>query len=202
MPLTITLDRRDAFTVADRKAQFDAAESVKALFARMSSVVGRIASLRGQAADSEAKLPATDPLRADLSRFSDRANALRTLVVATKEGGAITGEMRLREDADDIYGSITSTDGAPTSYAVARVGVIDRELTDVEKSFATLTGGDLQTLNERLKAKSLAPLTVADAAPSTDAVADGGRLKTLFSGLVGTRFTTTATATATEAVDR
>jgi photosystem II stability/assembly factor-like uncharacterized protein len=202
MPLVVGLDRRETFTLADRKAQFDAAESVKVLFARMTSLVGNIASLREQAAASEAKLPAGDPMRADLAKFSDRANDLRRLVVATTEGGAITGEMRLREDADDVYGAITGTDGPPTSYAIARVAVIDRELADVEKSFGTLTSVDLPALNGKLKDKSLAPLVVSDAPlPAKEDVARGGDLRALLSGLVGTRSTAKYTTKA-QADDR
>jgi photosystem II stability/assembly factor-like uncharacterized protein len=197
MPLVVGLDRRDTFTLADRKAQFDAAESVKALFARMSTLVGNIASLRDGAASDEAKLPAGDPVRVDLAKFSDRANALRTLVVATTEGGAITGEMRLREDADDVYGAITGNDGPPTSNALARVGAIDRELADVEKSFGKLTSVDLPALNTELKAKSLAPLAIADTpVQATADVARGGALKALFAGLVGTHSTATYSTTA------
>ena len=190
MPLVVGLDRRATFTVADRTAQFTQANRVKALFARMSVLVGRIAALRSQAAEAGAKLAPADPLRAQLAGFSDRADTLRKLVVATTEGGAITGEQRLREDAADVYGAIMATEAAPPPNAVARVGVLDRELADVEKRFTALTGGELRNLNDKLKAKSLPPLTVpsavADAGTAVDA--GDGTAKTLFEGMLGSRF--------------
>jgi len=204
-PLVIGLDRRATYTLADRKAQFDAAERVKDLFSRMTTLVGEIAAIRGQAAGIGAKLTPDDPLRAQLVAISDKADTLRKLVVATKEGGAITGEERLREKADDVYGAITSTEGAPTAYAVARIGALDHELSDVEKSFTTLTTTDLPSLNEKLKAKSLPPIAVADAVPSLAdvTVARGGPIQALFGGLVGARFTgSTAALTGTAADER
>jgi photosystem II stability/assembly factor-like uncharacterized protein len=188
MPLTVGLDRRAAFSVADREAQFDAANRIKALFARMTKLVAQIVTLRGQAAALGEKLPPADPLRPQLAQFSDRADDLRKRVVATHEGGAITGELRLREWTDDVYGEIMSTEGAPTNYAIARIAVLDRELGEVETTFATLTSTDLPALNEKLKAKSLAPLTVAAAVMPEESVARGGLAKALFAGTVGSRF--------------
>ena len=190
MPLNVVLDRRATYSLADRKAQFDQANRVKGLFGRMTVLVGRITGLQAAAAATGEKLPAGDPLRMKLAQFSDKADVLRKLVVATTEGGAITGEQRLREDTADVYGAIMATEGAPTPSAVARVGVLDRELADVEKKFAVLTGGDLQTLNQQLKAKSLPPLTVASIALDATTPLDGGdgAVRTLFRGLLGSRF--------------
>lgn len=190
MPLTVGLDRRATYTIADRKAQFAQANRVKGLFARMSVLVGRIVALQSQAGQVGAKLAPTDPLRAQLAGFSDHADTLRKLVVATTEGGAITGEQRLREDTADVYGAIMATEGAPTPYAVARVGVLDRELADVEKRFGTLTGSELRNLNDKLKAKSLPPLTVPSAVADTGNPIDGGdgAAKALFQGLLGAHF--------------
>jgi hypothetical protein len=97
-----------------------------------------------------------------------------------------------------------STEGAPTASAVARVAVLDRELGDVEKSFDALTASDLPALNEKLKAKSLAPLTIADATDPPDAeAARGGPVDALFAGTVGSRHRGTLSAAhARESDDR
>jgi hypothetical protein len=186
LPLTVGLDRRAAYTVADRTAQFDEANRVKVLFGRMSVLVGSIAQLRGEAAAYSAHLAPADPLRADLAHFSDQANALRKEVVATTEGGAITGEQRLREDAADVYGAIMSSEAAPPNYLIQRVGVIDRELTGVEQRFRAFTTTSLPALNDELKAKALPALTIAATAPR--AVAErGGPVDALFRAMIGTR---------------
>ena len=202
MPLAIGIDRRATYTLADRKAQFGAAERVKTLFARMTALVTKIGGLRAQAAATAQKVTSADALRAQLAQFSDRADTLRKLVVATKEGGAITGEERLREKTDDVYGAITSTEGAPTSYAVARVGALEYELADVETQFATLTGSDMNALNDKLKAKSLPPLSVVAVAPDGNG-ARGGAVGALFRSQLGSHLRGGPAATAgASTVDR
>lgn len=187
MPLTVGLDRRATYSLADRRAQFEAANRVEALFDRMSVLVNQILALRAQAGAIGGKLPQRDPLRAQLMQLADRADALRKQVVATKEGGAITGEERLREQTDYAYGAIMATEGAPTPYAMARLDTLDRELSDVEASFATLRHSDLPALNDKLKAKAIPPLIVP--AMGADGVsAAGGKAEALFRGMLGSRY--------------
>jgi hypothetical protein len=162
--------------------------------------VAQIASVREQAAADAAKLPAGDPLRSQLRQFDERADAVRKVVVATTEGGAITGEVRLREKADEVYGAIISTDGPPTAYAVERIGTLDRELADAEKNFATFTGSELPQLNEKLKAKSLAPLAVP-ASPQLSTAATGG-VAGAFEGTLGTHYRGSFASSAAKTDDR
>lgn len=185
MPLVIGLDRRAAYTLADRKAQFEAANRVKAIFSRMTVLVGQIGALRSAVAGDVAKLPTSDALRPQLAALDQRADTLRKLLVATTEGGAITGEERLREQTAEAYGAIVSSEAAPTSYVVARVDVLDRELADVEKRFAALAASDLPALNEKLKSQSLPELKVVAIEP--EAITQGGSIAALFGSLVGSR---------------
>ncbi len=65
----------------------------------MTFAVDRINGMRGSLLDERAaKLPAGDPLAASLRAASAQVDAIRKKIVATKEGGAITGEERLREN--------------------------------------------------------------------------------------------------------
>ena len=52
--------------------------------------------------------------------MADKADVIRKKIVATKEGGAITGEERLREFMDDLYGGILTYEGKPTATLLAR----------------------------------------------------------------------------------
>jgi hypothetical protein len=54
-----------------------------------------------------AKLTPKDPLQAQLISLAQSLDAIRGKIVATKEGGAITGEDRLREYLGDLYGDVT-----------------------------------------------------------------------------------------------
>ncbi len=187
MPYLIELDRRATYSIGDRKAQFDAANRVKALFARMSTLVARISALRAQAVESQEKLAAGDPLRRQLDDFSRKADGLRKLVVATREGGAITGEERLREYTDYVYGAILSTEGRPTTYALERVATLDRELAEVEGSFDKLTRDELSGINGKLKEKSLPELRATTAATGV-AGENSGPAAVLFRDMIGTRY--------------
>jgi hypothetical protein len=187
-PLTVTLDRRATFTLADRQAQFDASERVKSLFARMSKVVGEINGVREQAAAIAANPSMRPDTKAAAVQLSDKADMLRKEIVATKEGGAITGEERLREHVDEIYGAINSVEDRPTPYQMARIASLDRELKEVESKWAAMQTSDIAPFNAKLKSANLPPLTIASNDLDPDDLARGGRAAALFRGLVGTRF--------------
>ncbi len=113
----------------------------------------RILALRGSLAKSGGALPEGDPLRKTVADFDKKVDAVRKQIVATTEGGAITGEERLREHTDQLYGAILSYEGKPADYQIARIDVLRRELDDVTKEFQQLIANDLPKLNDALKAK-------------------------------------------------
>src|SRR5437867_3490512 len=98
--LRIGLDRRAAYTLEDRNAQFDAAMRVHALFGEMSDVVDRSQAIRTMSERSAAGLRDGDELRSELGALSSKADEIRKKIVATKEGGDITGEERIREHTE------------------------------------------------------------------------------------------------------
>lgn len=176
--LTIGLDRRAKFSIADRKAQYDAAMKVHALFGEESALVDRILALRAGLAKSKTALPESDALHKTVVDFDAKVDAVRKLIVATTEGGAITGEERLREHTDQLYGAILSYEGKPAEYQVARIDSLKRELGDATKDFEQLITNDLPALNDALKAKGQPEVAPP---PATIAVNDresisGGRL--------------------------
>ena len=67
--LTVGLDRRAKFSAAERKAQFDAAMKVHALFDQESALMDRIVSLRKALAQSGGALPEDDPRSQEHLRF-------------------------------------------------------------------------------------------------------------------------------------
>ena len=73
--------------------------------------------------------------------------------MATTEGGAITGEERLREHTDQLYGAILSYEGKPGDYQIANTEALRRELDDVTKDFQQLLTKDLSAVNDALMAK-------------------------------------------------
>src|SRR6266487_3786790 len=169
--LTVGLDRRAKFSEADRKAQFDAAMKAHALFGDESALMDRILGLRKALAQGGAALPEGDQLRKNISDFDGKVDAVRKKIVATTEGGAITGEERLREHTDQLYGALLSYEGKPGAYLIAYVDALKRELDDVTKEFEQLLAQDLPALNESLKAKGQQPISPP---PAKVAVNDTG----------------------------
>ncbi|MBK8283560.1 MAG: sialidase [Ahniella sp.] len=102
----IGMDPKATYSLEDRKAQHAAATEVQRLFERMSSLNDRIVGLRDQARSKAAGLPEADRQRKALLALGESADALRKKIVATTEGGAITGEERLREHTDALYAAI------------------------------------------------------------------------------------------------
>jgi hypothetical protein len=173
--LTVGLDHRAKFSEADRKAQFDAAMKVHALFGEESALLERIVALRKALAQSAATLPEGDPVRKNVTDFDGKVDGVRQKIVATTEGGAITGEERLREHTDQLYGAILSYEGKPGGYQIAYIDTLKRELADATKEFDQLLAQDLPALNESLKAKGQQPVPAPPAkVGANDATRDSG----------------------------
>ncbi|WP_372918953.1 sialidase [Sandarakinorhabdus sp.] len=185
-PLTLISDPRATFSADDRKAQYDAAERVKTLFRRMTALTFGLVALKRDAAQAASAPTATPAAKTAALDLGTRADELRKQVVATTEGGAITGEERLRENMDMAYGQIISTEGRPPGYAVARVDALERELKEVEDAFAALKSGKAAAFNTRLQLAGIAPISLA--AVTVDLVPTGGQLSALARGMVGGRY--------------
>ncbi len=156
--LTVGLDRRVKFSEADRKLQYDAAMKVHALFGEESALMDRILFLRGALAKAGTALSEGDSVRKTVMDFDGKVDAVRKKIVATTEGGAITGEERLREHTDQLYGAILSYEGKPGDYQNAYIDALKRELDDVTKEFEQLLAKELPGVNDLLKSKGQQPI--------------------------------------------
>jgi len=155
--IQIQVDRRASYSAADRAEQFRAVMQAHALFNKMSDLVDRLdATSRGAMARAQGL--ASDPLGKKLQAVADRIAVLKRQIVATKEGGMITGEERIREHLDTAYGALMSSEGKPARYQVEYVEVLGRELSDVSKEFDALEAGDIAALDKELAGKKLEPI--------------------------------------------
>ncbi len=158
--LNVTLDPRATYTVDDRKAQFDLVNRIAVLLNHMSWGVDAIIRVRDQSLARAAKLPANDPLRKQAERLAGDVDQIRVKIVATKEGGMITGEERLREFLGGLYGDVNGYEGRPTNSQVARTDALGHELDDVIRQFNDVTAKQLPDLNRALEAKKLESIHV------------------------------------------
>jgi photosystem II stability/assembly factor-like uncharacterized protein len=160
--LVIGLDPRAKFTVEDRKLQLAALQRMYTLLRDMSYQVDRINGVREGLMARAQKVSSDAALNKQLADLSDKADTIRKKIVATKEGGHITGEERIREKAADVYGDLLDYEGRPADYQVARIDSLQHELDDVAKEFDVFTAKDLQDANQVLenkKMEAIQPLT-------------------------------------------
>jgi hypothetical protein len=121
----------------------------------MTSSVERINTVRNALIDRIAKLPKSDALLSQLQAAAEKVDEIRRKIVATKEGGAITGEERLRENLADLYGSVNFYEGRPSRTQVERADALSRELADVMKDFDAWIAKEMPGINSALSAKKL-----------------------------------------------
>jgi hypothetical protein len=157
-PLVVTLDPRAKYTLEDRRLNFEAVMRVYNLLGDMTFDVERINGVRDELNERAAKLPAGDPLRQQLETLVGRCEEMRKKIVATTEGGAITGEERIREHTTQLYGELTNYEGRPADYQIARIDSLKHELDDVAAQFDAFVAKDLHDANIALQKKKLEPI--------------------------------------------
>ena len=158
--LDVLMDPRAKYTVEDRRAQFELVSRLSQLLNHMSWAVDTIIAVRDQANARGAKLGKNDSLARQLTSLAQAADAIRGKIVATKEGGMITGEERLREYLGGLYGDVNGYDGRPTASQLARTEALGRELEDVIRELNQLISGRLPEINRGLGSKRLEPIRV------------------------------------------
>jgi photosystem II stability/assembly factor-like uncharacterized protein len=158
--INVVLDPRASDSLEDRRTQFVLVDRIGGLLNHMSWAVDAIVGVRERAAALAATLPAADALRLRLASLADAVDEIRSKIVATREGGAITGEERLRELVGGLYGDVNGYDGRPTDEQIGRSESLGRELEDVIREFTTLTAQQLPALNRQLTANKLGTIEV------------------------------------------
>jgi hypothetical protein len=172
--ITVGLDGRVKWSLADRLAQYDAAMKVHTLFNDESVLFARIVGLREQIETASKGRPAKDPVGEKLERLDKKLDSLRKRIVATTEGGAITGEERLREHTDQLYGAIISWDGPPASYQLENTRALQSELAQIDSEFTRITTSDLPAVNKALESKGDRALTMPPPTVFEDEKEQGG----------------------------
>jgi hypothetical protein len=163
--LRVVGDARAPHTAADRKAQFSLSLTLYDLMNQMTSVVDRMNDMRGSLEERGTGLATRDTLLEALTRGSAQVDTMRKKIVATKEGGMITGEERLRENLAELYGSVVGYEGRPSEMQVERTGAIRREMGDVSKDFERWIQIELPKINKMLEGRGLPRIEPAKVVP-------------------------------------
>ncbi|HEX8170835.1 MAG TPA: sialidase [Thermoanaerobaculia bacterium] len=158
MPLEVTLDPRVTYNAEERRQQFDLAMKLHGQLTEMTYAVDRINGVRLALENRASKLKATDALAKRLRSAAEQVDTLRRKIVATKEGGMITGEERLREYMGRLYGDINGYEGRPSQTQMERADALTRELGDVIRSFDAWAAKELPSINAALAKQKLDPI--------------------------------------------
>jgi photosystem II stability/assembly factor-like uncharacterized protein len=156
--LVVGMDPRAKYTLEDRKLDFNANMRVYNLLGDMSFDVDRINGVRDALLARANELSAGDALSKQLQELAGKVDVIRKKIVATTEGGAITGEERIREKTTQLYGDLISYEGRPADYQVARIDSLTQELGDVRKEFDAFLAQELPGVNKTLALKKLQPV--------------------------------------------
>ena len=158
MPLVVTTDPRATHTMAERRAQLELAKKLTAMLGEMSVAVDKMNTMRAALGNRASLLPAGDAFATRLRDASMAVDGLRKKIVATKEGGMITGEERLRENLADLYGSVNGYDGRPSQMEIDRTDAIGRELANVVKDYDAWVAREVNAINAELATRKLNPI--------------------------------------------
>jgi len=160
--LVLELDPRAKFSMEDRRLEFDAAMRAYRLLGEMSFQVDRINGVHSALMERGTKLKGDPAFGKRLQELAGKVEAMRKKIVATTEGGAITGEERIREKTTQLYGAILNYEGRPTDYQVARIDSLKKELDEVAGEFDAVVTKELPVVNKTLSQKKLQAIQPMD----------------------------------------
>jgi photosystem II stability/assembly factor-like uncharacterized protein len=153
-------DPRNTHSAEDRAIQH---RTVRELYDRLTDLtylVETMVDVESQADSAAARMKKGDALGARLTALSDRVEALRQELVATKEG-RISGQEKLREKLGTLYGNVNGYDGRPTNSQIESTAALTGQLRAGESDFRALADKHVSAINAQLVARQLPPIKVA-----------------------------------------
>ena len=170
--LAVKQDPRAKFTPEDRQMEFDTSMRVYNFLGDMAFDADSISAMQNALLERTAKVKNDAPLAKQLQSAADHMDELHKKIVSTKEGGAVTGEIRIREYTTELYGDLLNYEGRPADYQAARIDSLKKELADVSAQFDAFASKELPAINKSLarkKQEAIHPLARA----AWDATGDG-----------------------------
>jgi len=154
----LVADPRSTHSADERRLQRETALKLYQMLDSLTFVVDATVALRDQARQRPAALPASDTLRKRLETLADSLESLRRTLVAYKESGAFTGEIRLREKMLELYGAVNGYEGRPTQTQLDEMVVLQNQLARARTQLDSFVSQDVPPLNALLAQKKLEPL--------------------------------------------
>ncbi|NIN49322.1 MAG: hypothetical protein GTN62_04310 [Gemmatimonadales bacterium] len=156
--VTLVPDPRATSSEEDRALQDRTVMRLYEMLGRLTYVVDGLIGLRDQAKEHAEVLGRRNRLARRLTSYADKLEAFRATLVSTSEAGRLSGEQCLREKLVELYGAVNGYEGAPTQSQLERAEILATDLGNAEREFATLTGRELESLNNQLERQRREPL--------------------------------------------
>jgi hypothetical protein len=128
------------------------------MLSRLTYLAEVTVTVRDQARERAGALPKGDKLRGRLEALATSFESQRATLVATSEGGWLSGERQLREKLGELYGGVNGYEGQPSKSQLDQVKVLGAELEKAASRLDKLQAGELAAVNRELEAKKLAPV--------------------------------------------
>lgn len=153
-------DPRSQDSAEDRALQQETLTRLYGMLGRLTYVVDAATAAHDAARERSNGLPEKDRLRRQLTALADRLESLRASLVATSEGGWISGDEKLRENLGFLYGAVNGYEGRPTRSQLERAEVLGAELDAAAARLEAIRAGELSEANRALEQKGLEPIPV------------------------------------------
>lgn len=156
--LVLVPDPRSHYPQQDRDLQQQTVLRLYKELEHLTYVADAVVDARNEARKRLAQITSSGTAAANLQHLADSMEALRSRLVAVKEGGGITGEEKLREKLGDLYGSINQYDGRPTQSQLDNMQTLLALLNQAEADFQKAMANDLPGINAALTQQKLDPI--------------------------------------------
>jgi hypothetical protein len=152
-------DPRSKHSAEDRALQ---AKSVMAAYTMLETLTWAdeaATGLRDALRNRAVNLP-KDALRKRTEKLADDLAALHATLVATAEGGWLSGEEQLREKLGSLYGGINGYEGRPTKSQLDQLRVLGARLDQAADRLRSLAKTELPAINQGLAGLKLEPVAL------------------------------------------
>jgi len=153
-------DPRSRHSAPDRTLQATSALAAYALLEKLTWTDEAATALRDALRNRAEKLPATSPLRRRAEKLAGDLAALHATLVATAEGGWLSGEEQLREKLGSLYGGINGYEGRPTKSQLDQLRVLGARLDRAADRLGSLAAAELPAVNQGLSESKLEPVAL------------------------------------------
>jgi photosystem II stability/assembly factor-like uncharacterized protein len=153
-------DARSKHSDEGRAEQAKAVRAAYDMLARLTYVDNATVALRDDLRSRVDKLAAKDAVRQKAEKLAADLDTLHGTLVATAEGGWLSGEEQLREKLGSLYGGINGYEGRPTKSQLDELKVLGDRLDAAAARLQALGTADLAAVNKALAGRKLEPVSL------------------------------------------